>query len=294
MRNLDNLSNFIQLVEVSPRDGLQNEKSLVPIATKVDLINCLSAAGFRHIEVGSFVSPKRVPHMADTEAVFAAIDKKPGVTYSCLVPNEQGMQRAIGCGVKTVAVFISASEGFSKANLNCTIAESLRRIDPVMTLAKQHAIAVRGYVSCVLGCPFDGAVAPAQVSAVAGELAAMGCYEISLGDTIGVGYPEQVKSMLAVVTEKIAVQKLAIHCHDTFGRAVDNILAAMELGVGVIDASVAGIGGCPYAKSATGNVATEKVLAMLAAKGLAHGVDVAKAAAAGQFIASALGRVVNP
>jgi hydroxymethylglutaryl-CoA lyase len=286
-----NLHKPIELVEVSPRDGLQNEKSLVPIATKVDLINRLSAAGFRHIEVGSFVSPKWVPQMADTEAVFAAIDKQPGVTYSCLVPNEQGMRRALACGVKTVAVFISASEGFSKANLNCTIAESLQRLEPVLALAKQHGIAVRGYVSCVVGCPFDGAVAPSQVAVVADELAAMGCYEISLGDTIGVGYPEQVKSMLAAVTQKIAVDKLAIHCHDTYGRAVDNILAAMDLGVRVIDASVAGIGGCPYAKSATGNVATEKVLAMLAAKGLAHGVDVAKATAAGQFIASALGRL---
>lgn len=283
---------LIHLVEVSPRDGLQNEKSLVPVATKVDLINRLSAAGFRHIEVGSFVSPKWVPQMADTDSVFAQINKKPGVTYSCLVPNEQGMQRALACGVKTVAVFISASEGFSKANLNCTIAESLQRLEPVLDLAKQHAVAVRGYVSCVVGCPFDGAVAPAQVSAVAGELAAMGCYEISLGDTIGVGYPEEVKSMLTAVTQKIAVDKLAIHCHDTHGRALDNILTAMDMGVSVIDASVAGIGGCPYAKSATGNVATEKVLALLCRLGIGHSVDDSQAAAAGQFIAAALGRSI--
>lgn len=287
----------VQIVEVSPRDGLQNEKRSIATETKIRLIDMLSDTGLRHIEVGSFVSPKWVPQMADTADVFAGIAQKPGIVYSALVPNEKGLEGAVASRVKTIAVFIAASETFSKNNINATIAESLERLKPVFVGAKQHGMMVRGYVSCVVGCPFEGEIDPDKVASVSAELYKAGCYEISLGDTIGVGTADKTRAMVQSVLRHVPADKLAIHCHDTYGRAIENIEAAMELGVAVIDASVGGIGGCPYAKRANdaadlpiGNVATEKVLDMLAARRIESGLDRAKIATAGQYILSALGR----
>ena len=280
----------VRIVEVGPRDGLQNEPGVVPAAVKIELINRLADAGLRAIEATAFVSPKWVPQMADNAEVMAGIRKKSGVAYPVLVPNTKGFEAALAAGAEEVAVFGAASEAFSQKNINCSIAESLARFAPVAAAAKQHGVAVRGYISCVAGCPYQGAVAPAAVAEVAAELYRMGCYEISLGDTIGVGTPGRIQAMLAVVARAVPMEKLAVHFHDTYGQALANLYAAMELGVATIDSSVAGLGGCPYAKGASGNVATEDVLYMLNGLEIRTGVDLELVFAAGRFICGELRR----
>lgn len=284
------LPSHVRLVEVGPRDGLQNEKQPISVADKVRLVDDLSAAGLGYIEVGSFVSPKWVPQMAGSGEVFAAIGQRPGVTYAALTPNLKGLEAALDAGVKEVAVFAAASESFSQRNINCSIAESLLRFRPVMDAAQRHGIRVRGYVSCVLGCPYDGAISADQVAAVACELQAMGCYEISLGDTIGVGTPGGVRHLLEVVGRDVPRERLAGHFHDTYGQALANIYASLLEGVAVFDSSVAGLGGCPYAKGATGNVASEDVLYLLQGLGIETGVDLPRLIDAGQRISHVLGR----
>jgi hydroxymethylglutaryl-CoA lyase len=280
----------VRIVEVGPRDGLQNEAGLVPVEAKVALIEALAEAGLKVIEAGSFVSPKWVPQMADTAAVLARLKRAPGVSYPVLVPNMQGFEAACAAGVEEIAVFGAASESFSQRNINCSIAESLDRFRPVAAAALARGMRLRGYVSCVLGCPYEGKVAPSAVAAVAGALAEMGCAEISLGDTIGVGTPLNAQAMLRAVAEIVPMGRLAIHFHDTWGQALANILACLELGVSVVDSAVAGLGGCPYAKGATGNVATEDVVYMLDGMGIETGVDLGRLAAAGRAISAALGR----
>ena len=280
----------VRIVEVGPRDGLQNEATIVPLAAKVALIEALVEAGLKTVESGSFVSPKWVPQMADTAEVMAAITRRPGVSYPVLVPNLKGLEGALAAGVDEIAVFGAASESFSRKNINCTIAESLGRFRPVIEAALARNIRVRGYISCVLGCPYEGAVAPAAVAAVAKALFDMGCYEISLGDTIGTGTPLKAQAMIRAVAAAVPIEKLAVHFHDTWGQALANILACLELGVAVVDSAVAGLGGCPYAKGATGNVATEDVVYMLDGMGIATGVDLAKLAAAGRAITAAIGK----
>jgi len=280
----------IRLVEVGPRDGLQNEKTLVPLATKVELVNRLSATGLLVVEAGAFVSPKWVPQMADSAEVMGAITRRPGVTYPVLVPNEKGLEAALAVGVTEVAVFGAASEAFSQKNINCSIAESLDRFRPVIDRARLSGVKVRGYVSCVLGCPYEGAVDPAKVAEVAASLMAMGCYEVSLGDTIGVGNPRAARIMLRRVAEEVPMGRIALHFHDTYGQALANILACIELGARVFDGAVAGLGGCPYAKGASGNVATEDVLYMLNGMGLSTGVDLDALAAIGNWISGELNR----
>jgi len=285
-----NLPQHIRLVEVGPRDGLQNEKQPISVADKVRLTDDLSAAGLGYIEVGSFVSPKWVPQMAGSAEVFAGIQYKPGVVYGALTPNLKGFEAAVEAGVKEVAVFAAASEAFSQKNINCSIAESLERFVPVMEAAKAHGITVRGYVSCVLGCPYEGEVAPEQVAAVARELFAMGCYEVSLGDTIGTGTAGKTRTMFEVVGRDIPRNKLAGHFHDTYGQALSNIYASLLEGIAVFDSSVAGLGGCPYAKGATGNVATEDVLYLLQGLGIHTGIDLDKLIDAGARICQVLGK----
>ncbi|AUN32155.1 hydroxymethylglutaryl-CoA lyase [Niveispirillum cyanobacteriorum] len=280
----------IRLVEVGPRDGLQNEKTLVPLATKVELVNRLSATGLSVVEAGAFVSPKWVPQMADSAEVMQAIARKPGITYPVLVPNEKGLEAALAVGVTEVAVFGAASEAFSQKNINCSIAESLDRFRAVIDRARLSGVKVRGYVSCVLGCPYEGAVDPGKVAEVAARLMAMGCYEVSLGDTIGVGNPRAARAMLKRVAEDVPMGRIALHFHDTYGQALANILACIELGARVFDGAVAGLGGCPYAKGASGNVATEDVLYMLNGMGLSTGVDLDALAAIGTWISGELNR----
>ena len=265
---------FVEIFEMGPRDGLQNEKRLIPAADKIALVDLLSRAGFRRIEVTSFVSPKWVPQMADAAEVLAGITRRPGVRYAALTPNLKGYEGARAARADEVAIFASASEGFSKANLNCTVAESLDRFAPVAEAAKADGIPVRGYVSVVTDCPFDGPTPPANVARVTAALRDLGCYEISLGDTIGQGRPETIDAMLAAVLEEVPASQLAGHYHDTAGRAIDNIDASLARGVRVFDAAVGGLGGCPYAPGAAGNVATEKVAAHLAARGLDTGLDM--------------------
>ncbi|MGO2135011.1 hydroxymethylglutaryl-CoA lyase [Marinobacter sp.] len=280
-----------RLVEMSPRDGLQNEAGPV-IATRIKtrLIDRLADCGLSHIESASFVSPKWVPQMGDAAEVMAGISRKAGVRYSVLTPNLRGFENALAAGVDEVAVFGAASESFSQKNINCSIAQSLERFLPVMEAAKKHNIPVRGYVSTVLGCPYEGDIAPEQVAKVAKDLADMGCYEISLGDTIGVGTPLKAKRMLEAVAKHVPVERLAAHFHDTYGQALANLYAVLEEGVGVIDASVAGLGGCPYAKGASGNVATEDVLYLLNGLGISSGVDLNKLVATGGWISGQLKR----
>jgi len=282
----------VKIVEVGPRDGLQNE---VPVSMedKVKLIDALSETGLSVIESGSFVSPKWVPQMAGSAEIFEAIDKKPNICYPALTPNMRGYEAAREVGVKEVAIFGAASEAFSQKNINCSIEESLARFEPIMAQAKLDGIKVRGYVSCVLGCPYEGEVAVEKVVEVARTLYDMGCYEISLGDTIGVGTPEKAKMMLASVAQAVPIEHLAVHFHDTYGQALANIYACLELGVSVVDSAVAGLGGCPYAKGASGNVATEDVVYILSGLGIEHGVDINKLARAGQQICSALGKPGN-
>ncbi|MBA4791955.1 MAG: hydroxymethylglutaryl-CoA lyase [Rhizobiales bacterium] len=281
----------VRIVEVGPRDGLQNEPGRVPLAAKVALIDALGAAGLTVIESGSFVSPKWVPQMADTAEVLAAITRREGVRYPVLVPNLKGLEAAIAAGVEEVAVFAAASEAFSEKNINCSIAESLERFEPVVDAAQEAGIAVRGYVSCVLGCPYQGEVPVADVVRVSGALVAMGCYEVSLGDTVGVGTPDKAKAMAAAVADEIGLARTALHFHDTYGQALANVLACLDLGITTFDSSVSGLGGCPYAKGAAGNLATEDLVYMLDGLGVRTGVDLDLLAAAGRAITTALGRV---
>ncbi|WP_371223537.1 hydroxymethylglutaryl-CoA lyase [Roseovarius sp. 2305UL8-3] len=267
------MTEHVDIFEVGPRDGLQNEARDIPVEEKIALVDCLGRAGFTRIEVASFVSPKWVPQMASSGAVLAGITRVPGVRYAALTPNLRGFEDALAAKADEVAIFGSASEGFSKANINATIAESLERFTPVMAAAKAAGIPVRGYVSCVTDCPYDGPVDPAQVAWVAGQLHAMGCYEISLGDTIGQGTPERISAMLAAVCEVVPASQLAGHYHDTSGRALENIEASLEVGLRVFDAAVGGLGGCPYAPGAAGNVATEAVHDRLVALGYETGLN---------------------
>ncbi|MFC3167944.1 hydroxymethylglutaryl-CoA lyase [Paracoccus fontiphilus] len=280
---------FVEIFEMGPRDGLQNEKRLIPAADKIALVDLLSQAGFRRIEVTSFVSPKWVPQMGDAADVMAGITRAPGVSYAVLTPNMKGYEGARAAQASEVAIFASASEGFSRANLNATIAESLERLAPVAQAAQADGIPVRGYVSVVTDCPFDGPTPPANVARVAAALRDMGCYEISLGDTIGQGRPETIDAMLAAVLDELPADRLAGHYHDTAGRALDNIDASLARGLRVFDAAVGGLGGCPYAPGAAGNVATEKVAAHLAARGFAHGLDMAIIEKAAAFARSLRG-----
>lgn len=284
------LPQCVKIVEVGPRDGLQNEKGSVPLAAKVALIEGLADAGLSFIEAGSFVSPKWVPQMADSLAVMQTIKRYEGVTYAALTPNLRGLESAIEAGADEVAVFGAASESFSQKNINCSIAESLSRFEPVIEMAQQHNIPVRGYVSCVLGCPYEGDIAVKQVAKVATTLNEMGCYEISLGDTIGVGTPLKTGAMLEAVLAEIPLAQVAVHFHDTYGQALANILTALHQGVGIIDSAVSGLGGCPYAKGASGNVATEDVVYMLKGMGIQTGIDLLKLVNVGQHIMLALGR----
>ncbi|MAL96970.1 MAG: hydroxymethylglutaryl-CoA lyase [Alteromonadaceae bacterium] len=287
----DSFPGKVRLVEMSPRDGLQNEPGrIIATAVKVELINRLADCGLNHIEAASFVSPRWVPQMADAAEVMAGIGRVPGVRYAALTPNLKGFEQALAAGVDEVAVFGAASEAFSQKNINCSIAESLKRFMPVVEAARAQGIPVRGYVSTVLGCPYQGDVSPQQVASVAGELYAMGCYEISLGDTIGVGTPLQAKRMLEAVAREVPVGRLAAHFHDTYGQALANLYAVLEEGIAVIDASVAGLGGCPYARGASGNVAMEDVLYMLNGLGIDTGVSLDKLIETGFWITGQLGR----
>ena len=283
----------VRLCEVGPRDGLQNEKALVPTDVKVALIDRLTDAGFPAIESTSFVSPKWVPQMADAAEVMARIRRKQGVRYPVLTPNMKGFEAARAAGCDEVAVFVAATESFSKRNINCSIAESLGRAQPVFEAALAARIRVRGYISVVLGCPYEGDVDPAAVTRIAAALHRMGAYEVSLGDTIGAGTPGQTKAMVEAVAKSVPVDKLAGHYHDTYGQALANVYASLQMGVAVFDSSVAGLGGCPYAKGATGNVATEDVVYMLNGLGIETGVDLDKVIDAGEFISVALGRTSN-
>ncbi len=280
----------VKLVEVGPRDGLQNEKTPIDAATKIALIDLLSASGLSVIEAGSFVSPKWVPQMADTDKVMAGIKRKPGIAYPVLVPNLQGLDAALKANVTEIAIFGAASESFSRKNINCSIAESLERFRPVAAKAIAEGLKVRGYISCVLGCPYEGEIAVSAVADVAAQLRAMGCYEVSLGDTIGVGTPAKARAMVEAVGAVVPCECLAIHFHDTWGQALANILACLEAGIATVDSAVAGLGGCPYAKGASGNVASEDVLYMLDGLRIETGVDFAALATAGRFISDKLGR----
>ena len=281
----------VKMVEVGPRDGLQNEKDAVPAEIIIALIDQLSAAGLPVVEAGAFVSPRWVPQMADSAAVLAGIARKPGVEYPVLVPNMKGFEAAQRAGAREIAVFGAASEAFTQRNINCSIVESIARFAPVAEAARDAGMSVRGYVSCVLGCPYQGEIAPAAVAEAAGRLADLGCAEISLGDTIGVGTPARARAMVEAVAERVPIGRLAVHFHDTYGQALANILACLELGVATVDSSVAGLGGCPYAKGASGNVASEDVLYMLDGLGIVTGVDLTGLAAAGRMICKHLGRL---
>ncbi len=280
----------VRIVEVGPRDGLQNEAAIVPVNVKVALIEALADAGLASIEAGSFVSPKWVPQMASTSEVLARLRRRPGVSYPVLVPNLQGLAAAKACGVDEIAIFAAASEAFSMKNINCSIRESLERLAPVAGSAVKDGIKVRGYVSCVLGCPYDGEVSLGVVADVARALSVMGCYEVSLGDTIGVGTPSKARLMVEQVARDVPVTRLAVHFHDTQGRALDNIRSCLATGISVVDSAVAGLGGCPYAPGATGNVATEDVVTMLHEMGIETGVDLDLLLATGDVIATELGR----
>lgn len=287
------LPKSVKIVEVGPRDGLQNEQKIVPLAAKVALVEQLAKAGCRVIETGSFVSPKWVPQMADSAAVFQQIKRQSNVRYTALTPNLRGLEAAIEAQVDEVAVFGAASEAFSQKNINCSIAESLERFKPVMELAQKHQLPVRGYISCVLGCPYEGHVAPQKVAQVSQQLLEMGCYEISLGDTIGVGTPVKTEQMLNAVLNCIPVEKLAVHFHDTYGQALVNILVALQQGIAVVDSAVSGLGGCPYAKGASGNVATEDLVYMLDGMNIETGINLKQLTQAGLNMMQALGRQSN-
>ncbi len=291
------LPKTVKIVEVGPRDGLQNETVFVPAAVKIALIERLAAAGLKTVEAAAFVSPHWVPQMADSREVMSAVmagaAHHPGVAYPALVPNLKGYEDAIAAGAREVAVFTAASEAFTRKNTNCSIDESFARFLPVLAAAQRDGIRVRGYVSCALGCPYQGEVAPAAVAEVAARLHDMGCYEISLGDTIGVGTPGKTRAMLEAAAARVPLEKLAGHYHDTYGQALVNLYASLHMGVAVFDASVAGLGGCPYAKGASGNVATEDVVYLLHGLGIDTGIDLERLAAAGDFICATLQRPSN-
>ena len=287
------LPESVKIVEVGPRDGLQNEKQTIPLDAKLALVNGLSETGLKVIEAGSFVSPKWVPQMADSAEVLAQITRKPGIRYTALTPNMKGMEGALAAGADEVAVFGAASESFSQKNINCSIAQSLDRFAPVLARAKSEGIPVRGYVSCVLGCPYEGDISAQKVAEVSAKLLDMGCYEISLGDTIGVGTPLKTQAMLDAVLAEVPLEQVAVHFHDTYGQALANILVALQQGVTTVDSAVSGLGGCPYARGASGNVATEDVLYMLKGMGIQTGVDLDKLAEVGRTIMQALGRLTQ-
>jgi len=280
----------VTIVEVGPRDGLQNEQQPLTAQSKIDFINRLSSCGLKVIESGSMVNPGWVPQLADSEAVIKGIDRHPDIKYPVLVPNEKGMERALDAGAKDIAIFISASEGFNQKNLNCSIEESFTRFEPVMAMARSADIEVRGYLSCVMGCPYGGKVKPMVVASIARRLIELGCYEVSLGDTIGVGTPLQAQRLIQTVSKQVPIEQLAIHFHDTRGQALANIFACLELGIATIDSSVAGLGGCPYAKGSSGNVATEDVVYMLAGMGIGTGIDLRALSETGITICNALQR----
>jgi hydroxymethylglutaryl-CoA lyase len=280
----------VRIVDVAPRDGLQNEPRSVPASVKIELIERLQDAGLAAIEATAFVSPKWVPQMADHAEVMAGIRRRPGIAYPVLVPNMKGFEAASAAGAEEIAVFGAASETFSRKNINCSIAESLERFEPVVAAARARGIRVRGYISCAAGCPYEGEVKPAAVADLAGKLYRMGCYEVSLGDTIGVGTPKRIRAVIEAVAKRVPIAKIGGHYHDTYGQALANVYASLEMGVKTFDSSVAGLGGCPYAKGATGNVATEDVIYMLDGLGIDTGVDLEKLFRAGKFICRALGR----
>lgn len=284
------LPKSIVITEVGPRDGLQNETTFVPTSTKIELINRLSQTGLKSIEATSFVSPKSIPQLTDGQEVYQAIHKFPGICYSALVPNDTGMQNALTAGVQKIAVFTAASESFTQRNIHCSIDESLKRFETVLALAKQQNIRSRGYISCVLGCPYEGDIAFSVVADLAKRLLDLGCDEIGLGDTIGVGTPEKTKQLIETVNHSVPIEKIAMHFHDTYGQAIANIYASLECGITSFDSSVSGLGGCPYAKGASGNVATEDVLYLLHGLGIETGIDLQKMIETGQFISDALGR----
>ncbi|MFO7646774.1 hydroxymethylglutaryl-CoA lyase [Halomonas campaniensis] len=280
----------VRLVEVGPRDGLQNEPEPISTATKLELIDRLGAAGLSYIEAASFVSPKWVPQMADHREVMTGLARRDGITYAALTPNLKGLEAALECGVEEVAVFGAASEAFSQKNINCSVAESLARFEPVLERARAAGVRVRGYVSCVLGCPYEGEIAPAKVAEVSKALYEMGCYEVSLGDTIGTGTPLKAKRMLEAVSDEVPMAHLAAHFHDTYGQALANLYAVLEEGISVVDSSVAGLGGCPYAKGASGNVASEDVVYLLNGLGIETGIDLDALAATGTWITQTIAR----
>jgi len=286
---MNNLSH-VTLIEVGPRDGLQNEAVFVPTPIKIALINLLSHSGLTNIETTSFVSPKAIPQLVDNEAVFLAIDKPAGVNFSALVPNVIGMERALRAGVQHIAIFTAASEAFNQRNIRCSIAESIIRCAPVIELARANNVTIRAYISCALGCPYEGSISPQQVCAVVQKIIALGVDEVSFGDTIGVGTPKQTIELINAVADLLPLSQVAMHFHDTYGQAVANIYAALAHGVYRFDSSVAGIGGCPYAQGASGNVATEDVLYLMHGLGVATGVDIFKIVMAGDMICKALGR----
>jgi hydroxymethylglutaryl-CoA lyase len=284
------MSDPVRIIEMGPRDGLQNEKMPVSVEARIAFVEALVGAGLNTVEVGAFVSPKAIPQMASSDAVLRGVAHMTGAEFHVLVPNEKGYDAARAAGAKVVSVFAAASEGFSRANINCTVAESIERFKPVMERAKADGVRVRGYISCVLGCPFDGEIKPKAVADLAKTLWDLGCYEISLGDTIGVGTPDKAKQMLRAVSANIPAAKLAMHFHDTYGQALANLYAGLEEGVRVIDAAAGGLGGCPYAPGATGNVATEDVVYMLDGMGLSTGVDMEKLLAATNEMSGVLGK----
>lgn len=280
----------VNIVEVGPRDGLQNESKPITLQEKVSLVNSLSDTGLRYIETGSFVSPRWVPQMANSDEVFAGIKRHPSITYAALTPNLKGLERAIDAKANEVAVFVAASEQFSQKNTHCSIAESLERIQPIMAEAKQAGLRVRGYISCVLGCPYQGEVEKDTVAKLAKSLIQRGCYEVSLGDTIGVGTAGKAQQLIHHIKKDVAVEQLAVHYHDTYGQALANIYASLELGISTIDSSIAGLGGCPYAPGASGNVATEDLVYLLQGLEIESGVELNKLIGVGQEICQVLGR----
>ena len=284
------MSDKVRIIEMGPRDGLQNEKTAVSVEARIAFIEALVAAGLNTVEVGAFVSPKAIPQMASSDAVLRGVSHLTGAEFHVLVPNEKGYDAACAAGAKIVSVFAAASEGFSRANINCTVAESIERFKPVLARARDDGVKVRGYISCVLGCPFDGEIKPKAVADLANALWDLGCYEISLGDTIGVGTPDKAKEMLRAVSASIPPANLAMHFHDTYGQALANLYAGLEEGVRVIDAAAGGLGGCPYAPGATGNVATEDVVYMLGGMGIRTGVDMDRLLAATNEMSGVLGK----
>jgi hydroxymethylglutaryl-CoA lyase len=284
------MADSVRIIEMGPRDGLQNEKTPVSVEARIAFVEALVAAGLPTVEVGAFVSPKAIPQMASSDQVLRGIGHVRGAEFHVLVPNEKGYDAARAAGAQVVSVFAAASEGFSRANINCSVAESIERFKPVLARAKADGVRVRGYISCVLGCPFDGEIKPKAVADLARTLADLGCYEISLGDTIGVGTPLKAKQMLRAVAAEVPADRLAMHFHDTYGQALANLYAGMDEGVRVIDSAAGGLGGCPYAPGATGNVATEDVVYMLEGMGVATGVDMGKLVAATNTITSLIGR----